>query len=90
MKASRNLNASLKVALAKLIKVVFITFAVLIALDTAGIDLTALTVFGGALGVAAALYQKYRHGRIGRGRTSLSANSGLLQVPSCGSMMPSR
>ncbi len=37
--------------------------------------------FGGALGVAAALYQKYRHGRIGRGRTSLSANSGLLQIP---------
>ncbi|MBT0959037.1 CoA transferase [Alphaproteobacteria bacterium KMM 3653] len=37
--------------------------------------------FGGALAVAAALYQKYRFGRIGRGRTSLSANSGLLQVP---------
>ncbi|MEP0963587.1 MAG: CoA transferase [Roseobacter sp.] len=37
--------------------------------------------FGGALGVAAALYQKHRHGRIGRGRTSLSSNSGLLQIP---------
>ena len=37
--------------------------------------------FGGALAVAAALYQKHRHGRIGRGRTSLSANSGLLQLP---------
>ncbi|GAA6209824.1 CoA transferase [Cognatishimia sp. WU-CL00825] len=37
--------------------------------------------FGGALSVAAALYQKHRHGRIGRGRTSLSSNSGLLQVP---------
>ncbi|MBT8153881.1 CoA transferase [Epibacterium ulvae] len=37
--------------------------------------------FGGALSVAAALYQKYRHGRIGRGRTSLAANSGLLQIP---------
>ena len=37
--------------------------------------------FGGALGVAAALYQKNRFGRIGRGRTSLSSNSGLLQVP---------
>lgn len=37
--------------------------------------------FGGALAVAAALYQKHRHGRIGRGRTSLTANSGLLQVP---------
>ncbi|MGO4908842.1 CoA transferase [Pseudorhodobacter sp. W20_MBD10_FR17] len=39
--------------------------------------------FGGALGMAAALYQKYRFGRIGRGRTSLSANSGLLQIPFC-------
>jgi crotonobetainyl-CoA:carnitine CoA-transferase CaiB-like acyl-CoA transferase len=37
--------------------------------------------FGGALAVAAALYQKYRFGRIGRGRTSLTANSGLLQIP---------
>ncbi len=37
--------------------------------------------FGGALSVAAALYQKYRFGRIGRGRTSLSSNSGLLQIP---------
>ncbi|WP_136439340.1 CoA transferase [Pacificoceanicola onchidii] len=37
--------------------------------------------FGGALAVASALYQKHRFGRIGRGRTSLSSNSGLLQVP---------
>jgi len=37
--------------------------------------------FAGALAVATALYQKHRFGRIGRGRTSLSANSGLLQVP---------
>ena len=37
--------------------------------------------FGGALSVAAALYQKHRFGRIGRGRTSLSSNSGLLQAP---------
>ncbi|MCG7573783.1 CoA transferase [Phaeobacter sp. CNT1-3] len=37
--------------------------------------------FGGALSVAAALYQKHRFGRIGRGRTSLTANSGLLQSP---------
>ncbi|MBW9072004.1 CoA transferase [Agrobacterium deltaense] len=37
--------------------------------------------FGGALGVAAALYQKLKTGRVGRGRTSLSANSGLLQIP---------
>jgi small-conductance mechanosensitive channel len=51
MHASKTLNAGLKVALAKLVKFIFITFAILIALDAAGIDLTALTVFGGALGV---------------------------------------
>jgi len=39
--------------------------------------------FGGAMGVATALYQKYKTGRIGRGRTSLTANSGLLQIPFC-------
>ncbi|MEM5582942.1 CoA transferase [Roseibium sp. AS2] len=39
--------------------------------------------FGGALAVATALYQKHRFGRIGRGRTSLAANSGLLQIPYC-------
>lgn len=51
MQASRSLDATLKIALVKLIKVVLITFALLVALDTAGIDLTALTIFGGALGV---------------------------------------
>jgi small-conductance mechanosensitive channel len=51
VKTSKNLNASMKVALSKLTKVILVTFAILIALDTAGIDLTALTVFGGALGV---------------------------------------
>ncbi|NVK33493.1 MAG: CoA transferase [Rhodobacteraceae bacterium] len=39
--------------------------------------------FGGALGVAVALYQKLKTGRVGRGRTSLASNSGLLQVPYC-------
>ena len=39
--------------------------------------------FGGSLGIAAALYQKYRTGRIGRPRTSLSALSGLAQIPFC-------
>ena len=51
LRASTILNASLKVALAKFIKFLVITFAILIGLDTAGIDLTALAVFGGALGV---------------------------------------
>jgi len=48
---SKTLNASVKVALTKLVKMVFIILAIVIALDTAGIDLTALTIFGGALGV---------------------------------------
>lgn len=39
--------------------------------------------FGAALGIAAALYQKSRTGRIGRARTSLSALSGLAQMPFC-------
>ena len=39
--------------------------------------------FGGSLGVAAALYQRARTGRVGRARTSLSALSGLAQIPYC-------
>ena len=39
--------------------------------------------FGGAMSIGVALYQKYRTGRIGRGRTSLVANSALLQIPYC-------
>ncbi|MDY0883465.1 CoA transferase [Dongia soli] len=39
--------------------------------------------FGAALGVAAALYQKTKTGKIGRARTSLSALSGLAQIPFC-------
>ena len=39
--------------------------------------------FGGALGVATALYQKLKTGRTGRPRTSLSALSGLAQMPFC-------
>lgn len=39
--------------------------------------------FGAALGVAAALLQKKRTGRVGRPRTSLSALSGLAQIPFC-------
>jgi small-conductance mechanosensitive channel len=51
MQGSQYLNASLQVALGKIIKVVLIALAILIALDAVGLDLTALTVFGGALGV---------------------------------------
>ncbi|MBP1859361.1 CoA transferase [Rhizobium herbae] len=39
--------------------------------------------FGAALGVAAALYQKQMTGKVGRARTSLSALSGLAQMPFC-------
>lgn len=39
--------------------------------------------FGGAVGVAAALYLRHRTGRVGRPKTSLSALSGLAQIPFC-------
>ncbi len=39
--------------------------------------------FGAALGVATALYQKSRTGIVGRPRTSLSALTGLAQIPFC-------
>lgn len=39
--------------------------------------------FGASLGVAAALYQNLRTGEVGRVKTSLSALSGLAQVPFC-------
>ena len=48
---SEYLSSSMKVGLSKISKVVLYTIAALIALDTVGIDLTTLTVFGGALGV---------------------------------------
>jgi small-conductance mechanosensitive channel len=44
-------NASMQVALVKLSKFVLLVLAFLLALDAVGIDLTTLTVFGGALGV---------------------------------------
>lgn len=52
-RASRSeyLSSSMKVGLSKISKVVLYTIAALIALNTVGIDLTTLTVFGGALGV---------------------------------------
>ena len=44
-------NASMQVALVKLSKFLLLVLAFLLALDAVGIDLTALAVFGGALGV---------------------------------------
>ena len=45
------LNPSLQVLFAKIARIFLITLAIMIALSSAGIDLTALAVFGGALGV---------------------------------------
>ena len=50
-----DLDVSAKLAFAKLAKFSLIVLAVVIAMVTAGIDLTALTVFGGALGVGLGL-----------------------------------
>jgi small-conductance mechanosensitive channel len=52
---SRALDESMKIALAKLIKFVLLTIAVLAAMVTAGIDITAFAFFGGALGVGLGL-----------------------------------
>ena len=46
-----SLTPSVQVLVAKLTKIVLITLAFIIAINSLGIDLTALTVFGGALGV---------------------------------------
>ena len=52
---SADLDVSAKLAFAKLAKFSLIVLAVVIAMVMAGIDLTALTVFGGALGVGLGL-----------------------------------
>lgn len=48
---SKHFDIGMRVAMAKVSKFFLLTMAILIALNTVGIDLTALTVFGGALGV---------------------------------------
>lgn len=45
------LSPTMQVGLAKFSKVILYTVAILVALNSVGIDLTTLTVFGGALGV---------------------------------------
>ncbi|MBI3570943.1 MAG: mechanosensitive ion channel [Gammaproteobacteria bacterium] len=52
---SRALDESMKLALSKLVKFVLLTLAVLAAMVSAGIDITAFAVFGGALGVGLGL-----------------------------------
>ncbi|MAT64554.1 MAG: mechanosensitive ion channel protein MscS [Gammaproteobacteria bacterium] len=51
MTSAAHVSPGLRVGVAKVSKVVLLTLALLVALDAVGIDLTALTVFGGALGV---------------------------------------
>jgi small-conductance mechanosensitive channel len=46
-----NLTPSLRVLLSKLLKILFATLAVVVALNSVGIDLTAFALFTGALGV---------------------------------------
>lgn len=49
--ANRDLTPTISVLLGKLVKILLVIFAVAIALTTVGVDLTALTVFSGAVGV---------------------------------------
>jgi len=49
--SAEGMDVTLRVMLAKLMRAVLVVLAVLIALPAVGIDLTALSVFGGALGV---------------------------------------
>jgi small-conductance mechanosensitive channel len=51
LRASEDLNASLQVLLGKLVKAVLLITAILAALSMVGIDLTALAVFSGAIGL---------------------------------------
>lgn len=51
LRSNKALNPSMAGLLGQVLKVAFMTVAILIALSTLGVNLTALTVFGGALGV---------------------------------------
>lgn len=51
IRGAGNLTPNLKVVLARIVSVACIVLAVIIGLGTVGIDLTILSVFGGALGV---------------------------------------
>lgn len=49
--ATENLDMNLRVVLSKLIRAALVVLGIMIALPLAGIDITVLSVFGGALGV---------------------------------------
>lgn len=51
IRSAQSFTPSVQELLAKLLRIALITLAFLLALNVVGIDLTALTIFGGALGV---------------------------------------
>jgi small-conductance mechanosensitive channel len=51
LKSRQTMTIRMRIAVSKTIRVILLTLAFVVALDTMGIDLTALTVMGGALGV---------------------------------------
>jgi len=51
LKTTRGVSPSARVLLVKVSKIFLVTIAIMVGLNTMGIDLTALAVFGGALGV---------------------------------------
>jgi small-conductance mechanosensitive channel len=55
LRRTDSLDESFKLVLSKLARFLLLTLAVVVAMVTAGIDLTALAVFGGALGVGIGL-----------------------------------
>ncbi len=55
LQRAANLDSSVRVVLGKFLRAVLLVIGVLIALQAVGIDLTLLTVFGGALGVGIGL-----------------------------------
>ncbi len=55
IRTSQNLSPSVQVLLSKLLKITLITIAIIVGVSSVGIDLTALAVFGGALGVGIGL-----------------------------------
>jgi small-conductance mechanosensitive channel len=51
LRASRHINASLRVGLSKVVKFSLLTLAILMALTEAGLNLASFAVFGGAIGI---------------------------------------
>jgi small-conductance mechanosensitive channel len=51
LQKSVHINPSMKVGMSKVTKVLLLTVAILVALTEAGLDLSSLTIFGGALGI---------------------------------------